>query len=476
MSIFDGVKLPRLGRRRLMPIRDTIKYPNLIQIGRVNQTEGLVYKPSPRNLRYFSRTPWARRAINAIKNPLKMLDWEVVPIDDVEWNSELERQAEIATNCLMHPNESDDWGSMMERFIEDYLCGCGAIETQIGGDPERPLWMWPTDGFSIQIYPNWDGKPGKPHYAQTVGYGSQLGGGQFKVLYDEELLYLAPNQNTATPFGFGPLEMAFDSISSQISTGKFAAKVAGNQRSSVMLDFPGYPSAELEAIRHWWRNDIEGQGMVPIISSKTGADSKPEKVQVSRLYPEGDKGMFLEYQEFLIRELAAAFDLSPQNFGLERDVNRNTAEVAEDRDWDQAIKPAANEIARAITRHCIQGRLGYSQLHLKFVGLDREDELATMQIMNLRYQTNSITANQIRDRFGETDMPDSPWADLTWADVQIAMKAAQGAKAVDDPKLSGGSVSAAQADPIDDAIIAMRELPLPRRIKFSRGSRKAKRK
>jgi len=473
VGIFDGLKLPRLGRRRLAPVRDTIQYPNLIQIGRVNQTEGLVYKPSPRNLRYFSRTPWARRAINAIKDPIKMMEWEIVPIGDVDWNSELKRQAKIVANCFEHPNETDDWASMLERFIEDYLCGCGALETQVGGDPQRPLWIWPTDGFSIQIYPNWDGNPKKPHYAQTVGYGSQLGGGQFKVLFDEEMLYLAPNQNTATPFGFGPLEMAFQSVASQISTGKFAAKVAGNQRSSVLMDFPGYPAGELEAIRHWWRNDIEGQGMVPIISSKSGADGKPEKVAVQRLYPEGDKALFLEYQEFLIRELAAAFGLSPQNFGLERDVNRNTAEVSEDRDWDQAIKPAAIEIARALTRHCIQKRLGFSQLMIRFVGLDREDELATMQILEKRYQTNSITPNEIRDRFGEVPMDDSPWADLTNADVQVAMDAARGAKEVIDPRLptmiepqppqppagpkkGPKKVSAAEAG-IDGAISAMYE-------------------
>lgn len=435
MGIFDGLKLPRLGRRRLIPARDTIRYPNLIQIGRVNQTEGLVYKPSPRNLRYFSRTPWARRAINAIKNPIKMLAWEIAPLDDIDWNPELKRQAQIATENLRHPNESDDWGSMLEKFIEDYLCGCAALETQVGGDPQHPLWCWPVDGFSIQIYPNWNGDPKKPHYAQTVGYGSQLGGGQFKILFDEELLYVAPNMNTATPFGFGPLEMAFDSISSQISTGKFAAKVAGNQNKSVLLDFPGYPMAELEAVRHWWRNDIEGQGRMPIISSKTGADGKPTSINVERLYPDGDNALFLKYQEFLIREIGAAFDLSPQNFGLERDVNRNTSEVAEDRDWDQAIKPCAIEIAHAITRHCLHKRMGFVQLQLRFVGLDREDELATMQILEKRYKTNSITPDEIRDRFGEATLEDSPWSELTFADTQVAMEAARGAKEVIDPRL-----------------------------------------
>jgi hypothetical protein len=58
----------------------------------------------PRNLRYFSHAPFARRAVNAIKNPIKMLDWEITPLDGIDLNSALEKQIEIATTCFNHPN------------------------------------------------------------------------------------------------------------------------------------------------------------------------------------------------------------------------------------------------------------------------------------------------------------------------------------------------------------------------------------
>jgi len=45
-----------------------------------------------------------------------------------------------------------------------------------------------------------------------------------------------------------------------------------------------------------------------------------------------------------VRKIASCFDLSPQNMGLEREVNRGTSETAQDRDWDQAIKPFAGLI------------------------------------------------------------------------------------------------------------------------------------
>lgn len=426
--------MARLGRKPKEPQRDTFVYPNLVQIGRVNNMNGLVYKATPRNLRYFSRTPYPRRAINAIKNPIKMLEWGIVPTAGIEWNSELKRQAAIVTNCFRHPNGTDDFQLLLEQLLEDYLIGAGAVETRLGGDPDHPLFMFPCDGLSIQIYTNWDPTNSKPRYAQTVGYGSAFGGGQVVALQNEELLYLRPNPNTATPFGFGPLEIAFNSIARLLAVEEFAGNVAGNSRPSIGLDFPGLSPDQLQVMRSFWRNDVEGQGNVPMFASHMGLDGKTSSVNVLRFYPEGDNGLYLKYQEMLQREIACAFDLSPQNLNLESDVNRSTAEVAEDRDWAQAIRPVAHDISKGLTRHCIQGLLGFSQLRFVFTGLDREDELNTARILQTRYQTNSITANEIRGRFGEPMMK-SDWGDMVWADVQIAMMAARSAGEVHDPDL-----------------------------------------
>ena len=147
--------------------------------------------------------------------------------------------------------------------------------------------------------------------------------------------------------------------------------------------------------------------------------------------------MFLEYQRFLIRTLAAAFDLSPMNFGVDADVNRNQGEVNEDRDWNQAIKPCASKISSHLTRDVLHMKLGFSQLRFKFVGLDREDEHANAQIYKIRYEGNAITPDEYRARLGEAPM-DNEWGSMTHADVEIALNAARGAGEVDDPALPKG--------------------------------------
>lgn len=445
MGFLDGIKR-RLGRPPKAPTRDSVNYPNLMTLGQVNSLHRIVYKPTPRNLRYFSRTPYARRAINAIKNPVSMLEWEIAPRPGIKLNPELQRQIEIATACFHSPNEDDSFRTLMEQVIEDVLLGAGAIEIQVGADIRRPLWMWPVDGLSIQIYPAWSGDPNEPRYAQTVGYGSAFGGGVISALRNDELIYLKPNPNTATPFGFGPLEVAFNSVSRILGVGEFAGNVASNARPSIWLDLgTGTDEASLLAFRSYWQNDIEGQGKVPItgMTAPNGSE-KAIGPSVQRLFPEGDTALFLKYQEFLKAEIATSFDLSPQNLGVERDVNRNTAETAEDRDWDQAIKPMALSVSSYLTREALHGRLNFSQLMFHFVGLDREDEVATSKIYETYYKNNAITPNQQREKLGQPPI-ESEWGDMTFADTQIAMQAARGAKQVDDDALTKDAAPTAPA-------------------------------
>ena len=53
--------------------------------------------------------------------------------------------------------------------------GACCYERALGGDKNRPLWMWPVDSMSIEVNPDWDGKDSEPRYYQTLGYGN-IGG------------------------------------------------------------------------------------------------------------------------------------------------------------------------------------------------------------------------------------------------------------------------------------------------------------
>ena len=428
----------RLGRRRREPHRDTIAFPNVRQTGNITANKRVLFKPTPRNLRWFARTPYARRALNAIKNPISQLEWEIVPLKGVDMNKELERQIETATYCFNHPNHDDSFQSLSEQLVEDVLLGAGALEMQISGDELRPLWLFPVDGLTIQIFPGWVPGSRDPRYVQIIGYGNFVGNGvgQQVNLSDEELVYIRPNPSSATPFGVGPLEIAFNSVSRILGVGEFAGNVATNSRPSIALDLgEGAGPETISAFRSFWRDEVDGQGMMPIWGMQSvGADGKNRGPSVLRLYPEGDAGLYLKYQEFLKTEIALAFDLAPQEMGVERDVNRSTADVGEDRTRNHAVKPLARSIASHLTRHCLHRGLGFSHLRVQYIGLDEEDELNLAEVYKLEYENNATKPNEYRARRG---MPpsDNPFADMLYADVQIAMQAARGSAQVDDPDL-----------------------------------------
>lgn len=448
MGLLDRIKgAARLGRKPHEPHRDTIPFPNLVQQGTVGSKKRLVFKPTARNLRWFSITPYARRAINSIKNPIAMLEWEIVPTDGQHPNSELARQIEVASYCIDHPNLDDSFRTFIEQIVEDIMLGGGAWEMQLSGDKLRPLWMWPVDGLTIQMYSGWKGNPREKRYVQIVGYGNFVGNGlgQQIELSNDELVYIRPNPSTATPFGQGPLEVAFNTVSRLLGTGEFAGNVAVNALPSIGLDLgEGGTPEMLNAFRQYWRNEVEGQGNMPIFSMASA--EKARGPSVLRLYPEGDDALYLKYQEFLIRELATCFDISPQNLGLERDVNRNTSETSEDRDRRQAVKPYAHLIASHITREVLHAKLGFSQLEFRFKGIEAEDELNLAEVYEYEYENNSITPNEYREQQGKPPLA-NPFADMLKADVDIAINAARGAGQVDDAKLTKGNKGGKKMSP-----------------------------
>lgn len=406
------------GRLRKSPERETLAYARLMNLGggRLSNDRPLV-KPIPSNLRRFARTVYARRAINRVKGAVASLKWEIVAKPDVKLSPEISRQIDIATMCFSRPNADDSFRTLVEQIGEDILiCGAGAIEQEIGSHAIRPLWMWPVDALSIQLYPAWSGDRNEARYSQSIGYGN-VGGVHGIPLRNDQLIYIRKDPSTDNPFGVGCLEIAFSSINRLLSTADYAGNVAGNAQPANMLQFKGMDKGTLDTFREWWRNEIEGQGQTPLIGG--------EEAMVHELRGATDDALYLKYQEMLIREIATAFEINPGNLGVEHDVNRNTAEVGEDRDWQGAIIPLATNIASYLNREALEGKLGFSQIEFRWIGIDRDDEEMLADIHETYFRTNALTPNEIREKLGREPLK-SKWGDMLSIDMEIAKVAAKG--------------------------------------------------
>lgn len=355
-------------------------------------------KPTPVNLRRFAETPVVRRAINLIKDRVAAMDWQVRLKRDQDPGKVAfaEKRARILRRSLEFPNASDSFRTLLEQAIEDALVGgFGAIEMELTGDAARPFELWPVDGATIRIDPKWNGSPDAVRFAQATGYA---GSDSIIPLEDRQLIYVRMNPRSHTPFGLGPLEVAFETVNAFLSAHRFAGKLASNAVVQYALWINEASPAQHERLIRWWQDEIEGTGRVPLLST----EQKPE---VLRFAQGTDADLRLSWQEFLIRMVGNAFSLPPMLLGLEQDVNRSTAESLLDEAFHSAIVPLARLVAEHFTRDLFAKRLGWPEFEFVFNDLDTSDEMQEVQMQTALLAAGVLTVNEVRAMRGLAPLP-----------------------------------------------------------------------
>jgi HK97 family phage portal protein len=350
-------------------------------------------KPTPANLRRFAETPIVRRAINVIKDRVAAMDWQVRvrrgcassnPGEDVAKISALRRMLE-------EPNEVDSFRTLIEQVIEDALTGgYGSIEMEATGDEDRPAMLWAVDGASIRINPRWDGRPESPRYAQVAPGRMDSAGIELR---DNQLIYVRMNPRSFTPFGLGPLEVAFESVNQFLSAHRFAGKLAANSVAQYALWLNEATPAQHDRLIRWWQDDVEGTGRVPVLST-------PQKPEILRFAQGTDADLRIAWQEFLIRMVANAFGLPPLLFGLEGDVNRSTATELADEAFRGAVLPLAQLVAGHITRDLFGKCIGWREYEFVFNDLNARDEATELAVQVQLLQAGVLTIDEVRSMRG----------------------------------------------------------------------------
>ena len=346
-------------------------------------------KPTPANLRKFAETPVVRRAINVVKDRIASMDWQV-RVRRGYAGAEVENAAErvaVLRRCLEEPNVSDSFRVLWEQVLEDLLVGgFGAIEMEATGDELRPFHLWAVDGATVQIDTSWNGDPAIPRYAQATG---RLGEKGVVPLLDDELMYIRLNPRTHTPFGLGRLEVAFETVNQYLSANRYAGRLASNSVVQYALWLNEATPEQHDRLIRWWQDEIEGTGRVPLLS----CEQKPE---VLRFAGGTDADLRIQWQEFLLRMIANAFDLPPMLLGLQQDVNRSTAGELADEAFQSAIVPVAKLLAEHITRDLFAKKLGWREFEFCFNDLETRDEIEEVQMQTELLKAGVLTVAEVR--------------------------------------------------------------------------------
>lgn len=371
--------------------RKTLPLPSML--GPVRPPNALLPKGTPANLRRFAENPVPRRAINVIKDRIASMDWQVQLRRGYTLASVPDAHArmEILRRTLEEPNAADSFRSVMEQALEDALVGgFGAIEMERTDDPDRPFALWPVDGATIQLNAKWNGESDSPRYAQNT---NRFGSGAQIPLYDNELIYIRLNPRSHTPFGLGPLEVAFETVNSFLAAHRYAGRLASNSVVQYALWLNKTTPDQHNRLLRWWQDEIEGTGRVPLLT----CEQKPEVLKFSG---GTDTELRLEWQDFLIRMIANAFGLPPMLLGRENDVNRNTAQELLDEAFHGTIAPMARMLAEHFTRDLFGKRLGWREFEFVFNDLDAGDEMETVQIQTALLKAGVLTVDEVRAQRG----------------------------------------------------------------------------
>lgn len=346
-------------------------------------------KPTPANLRRFAETPIVRRAINVIKDRIAAMDWQVrVRLGCSTGDHSVEAARKLALRrVLEEPNEVDSFRTLMEQVIEDALTGgYGSIEMEATLDEDRPAMLWAVDGASIRINPRWDGQPQSPRYAQVSAGQIDSAGIELR---DNQLIYVRMNPRSFTPFGLGPLEVAFESVNQFLSAHRFAGKLAANSVAQYALWLNEATPTQHDRLIRWWQDEVEGTGRVPVLSTQ-------QKPEILRFAQGTDADLRIAWQEFLIRMVANAFGLPPLLLGLEGDVNRSTATEMADEAFRGAISPLAQLIAGHITRDLFAKCIGWREFEFVFNDLSARDEATELAVQVQLLQAGVLTVDEVR--------------------------------------------------------------------------------
>lgn len=355
-------------------------------------------------LKKLSESALPARAIMLIRNGVSGLQWGIQPNYTVPLTEHKEFVEEVTEirRILENPNpEDDDFYTFLGQIVEDLLCFDAGVWEYV----ERPdfmdnnnvLALYPVPGHTIAKRLTWKGDPNDVRWIQTIGKQPQF--------LDKDLEYSLLRKRSFSPFGYSPLEVAVDVMDAWLGLSSYQRNVASNAYPRVML-YLGEDVSQDQAkiMRSYWQMELEGKGR-PGIWGNTG------QPKVLDLKPSTDQGLYITYQEMLVRTLAYSFGLKPQDFGLERDVNRSTSIVSQVASIEEGRRPIARLLASKINARVIPriakilNNEKMKKLEFFWIGIDPRQQKIDSEINDI-YLKHDVKA--IDDVRKEIDLPPLP--------------------------------------------------------------------
>jgi GNAT superfamily N-acetyltransferase len=362
-------------------------------------------KPKPTSVTYQTlrtmarRNEWIRAIIKTRKNQVGKAPWSILPVDEETAGPAVEALCTKITNLLKRPSmhgsraSSRSWRAFINEVLEDVLVlDQGIIEKEW----DLSKWiagMYPVDGATMA--PNMDERGGfhDDAYVQVVD-------GQVTARFGiEDLVWIMDNPQTDVQFagfGFSPLEGLIVSVSAELYASKYNASYfeKGAVPEGMINLGPEAAPEDVNAFRLYWMNEVMGRPWaIPIVGG-----SKTEWIP----WRATNKDMeYMAYQEWLLKKMTAAYQMSTKEMNLIQDVNRSTADSEDTSETEKGVQPLLSLLSDSIEVEII-GEHGLGvQDYVKFA-FDEEEESPDIidQRFAVRVSAGMATRGEWREAAG----------------------------------------------------------------------------
>jgi HK97 family phage portal protein len=359
----------------------------------INQNSGFVSKSNASVYRAWSEaSPWVRAAIDILRDAVSSAEWDILPVD--KSGPKNVRTAKRIRDLFTEPNASDSFWSWSQKLVEDIsVLDAGVVELVRYPSSRRVVGeiaeLWPVMGETIHVNARWDGSDDNQARYIWAPDGTVRG-----MFTNNDLMYVMSNPRTNSVVGLSPLEVLQKTIAAELNSMDYNSRMVRGAPPEGVLDIG--ESAMQEDVRRTkteWESEILGQSSFAII----GGYKNP---QFLKFRDTNQEMQYREWLDYLVRQIAVVFGLSPMDLGITFDVNRSTAEQQGDNTEGRGMKPLMAMLQTHFTRNIVQdasfgGR--DNNLCFAFTALNLKESLNRAQINKIAVgSTPWKTVNEAR--------------------------------------------------------------------------------
>ena len=354
-------------------------------------------------LRALADTPPAQACINHIVDGVIAMGYQILPPPELKADPEAIKIAQRITKDLKQPNLDDqrNWSSLVCAMVTDMLINnVASIERQFvpNAGENKGIWVWSVDHDRIELNQDWTPQNSDkvPHYYDKGVKGTSKK--DWIALMDKDMFLIERYANSYRKLPPSPVELAYMSLLNWLGLNNYQGLTTSKAHNENLIDLGPTSDEELEQFRTFFKYQVMGKGEIPIIGSRG------QGVKVVKIGASDDSGLYLNYEDKLLRAIALSFKLSPRDVNLKEPDNKATAGVAADASFQKAIWPAHFTIIEAFQTEVID--LYYPGYTIRAIDTEPRNEDGECTTATKLFDSGVITRNEARIRVGEDPLAD----------------------------------------------------------------------